>query len=535
MAGARIVIRTVTLGGVLLLGAMHTAQAVPESGAREALAAQRIVVRWKPDRAPAMAVGPLAARRLPFHGAAAPWLPMKIVRDQGHTQVYALTTPTTRIAALSVAQTLLNDPRVARADLDHWVLPQADYENDSRSQWHRAEVALGGVSADTTLWARTTGQDVAVAVVDTGVMPTPDLAAMAVGHDLVSVDAGSLDGDGWDADPRPDAHTECGHGWHGTFVASVLGARAGNGQGTAGIAPGVRTVPVRALGSCGGWASDTAFALAWAAGVPVAGAPPNPNPARVINASFGRIGPCESYEQEAIDQALGRAAVVVASAGNGATSAVTAPANCHGVVAVTATTFERKRAQYANMGPEVWLAAPGGGTAFDGTAGSALYSSGVNQRLQPVDAMGAAGTSLSAPIISGVLALMLQVRPYASVEELKTALRTSAQPFVPGSGCESGCGAGIVDAPAAVAAIQTLSPADRGAVPQGAETVAGADTASEVSDSAARNPSGGGAVSVWSLAALALAVMGAGALRRRAAAVAPPGASVATARRSTAR
>lgn len=161
------------------------------------------------------------------------------------------------------------------------------------------------------------------------------------------------------------------------------------------------------------------------------------------------------------------------------------------------------------------LAAPGGGNGFDSSAGPAIYSSGVDENLQEMDALGATGTSLSAPIVSGVVALMLQVRPYASIAELKQALTSSAQPFEAGSGCETNCGAGIVDANAAVQMIQALSPLGRTALLQGqsASSNNNQSQSNQETGSVSSNPAGGGAISIGFGIALFLATVSAAMLR----------------------
>ncbi|MFP3599986.1 S8 family serine peptidase, partial [Chryseobacterium sp. SIMBA_029] len=75
--------------------------------------------------------------------------------------------------------------------------------------------------------------------------------------------------------------------WHGTHVAGIIAAVAGNGKGIAGVAPQAKIVPVRVIGTCGGYTSDIADGIRWAAGGSVSGAPANANPARVINLSLG--------------------------------------------------------------------------------------------------------------------------------------------------------------------------------------------------------------------------------------------------------
>ena len=75
-------------------------------------------------------------------------------------------------------------------------------------------------------------------------------------------------------------------------------------------------MPLRVLGHCGGYSSDVADAIQWAAGGEVPGVPTNPNPVEVINLSLGGEEVCIAPLQTAIDFAVSRGVVVVVSAGN---------------------------------------------------------------------------------------------------------------------------------------------------------------------------------------------------------------------------
>jgi serine protease len=210
---------------------------------------------------------------------------------------------------------------------------------------------------------------------------------------------------------------------------------------------------LRAVGRCGGYASDVADAIAWAAGAPVVGLPNNPNPARVINLSLGGGGSCDRTTQAAINTARSWGAVVVVAAGNAnANAANTSPANCQGVITVAATAKSGGKASYSNFGSNVTLAAPGG----DRDAG--LWSTLNMGTMAPgADAYASyAGTSMAAPVVSGVVALMLSVNKNLTPDQVAALLKSSARAFP--AACAN-CGAGLVDANAAVAAALGQSPA----------------------------------------------------------------------------
>ena len=85
----------------------------------------------------------------------------------------------------------------------------------------------------------------------------------------------------------------------------------------AGASPGVRVLPVRVLGKCGGYDSDIIAGMRWAAGLTVGGVPANPYPrARVISLSLGGDGACSVAYQQAVDEIAAAGTLVVAAAGN---------------------------------------------------------------------------------------------------------------------------------------------------------------------------------------------------------------------------
>ena len=99
----------------------------------------------------------------------------------------------------------------------------------------------------------------------------------------------------------------------------------------------------------------------WSSGIPIAGAPPNPTPAKVINLSLGGFGPCDQAIQEAVDDALAQGAVVVAAAGNERLNAGDfTPANCSGVINVGAHNIDGSITSYSNYGRRIDVTAPGG-------------------------------------------------------------------------------------------------------------------------------------------------------------------------------
>jgi serine protease len=322
-------------------------------------------------------------------------------------------------------------------------------------------------------WAVTTGNpDVVVAVVDTGVrFEHPDLLSVAAGgkllpgYDMVSDPAMANDGDGRDADASDPGDWVAGEelsapgvslfhclrspqesSWHGTQVAGLIAALTDNGIGMAGTAPGVRVLPVRVLGKCGGYDSDIIAGVRWAAGLPVPGVPANPQPARIVNLSLGGEGSCSPAYQEAIDEVTAAGVVVVAAAGNSSGHAVDMPANCSGMIAVAGLRHSGTKVGYSSLGPEVAISAPAGNCVNTAAGSSCLYpiltttDAGSTVPAGPTYSDShrySIGTSFSAPLVAGVAALALSAQPDLSPQTLKELLRGAARPFpasVSGSG-----------------------------------------------------------------------------------------------------
>ena len=358
-------------------------------------------------------------------------------------------------------------------------------------------------------WDISTGTaNIVVAVLDTGVRKDhPDLAGQFIGgYDMISnsatsgkggigrnsdasdpgdfvtqadIDGGTL-GSGCDA-------TDIGNSsWHGTRVSGLIAATANNGLGLAGVAWGVKILPVRVLGKCGGYDSDIIAGMLWAAGVSVPGLPVNPNVAQVLNLSLGGTGSCGTtgtgaLYRDAINQVVAKGATVVVAAGNSEGQAVGLPGNCPGVVTVTGLRHVGSKVGFSSIGPEVVIAAPGGNCVnLTGACLYPMFSTTNRGSTTPILADNAytnnsasVGTSFSTPIVAGTVALMLSVRPSTTPAEVLAMLKKTARPFMTTGGSAaipqcvapnnttvqdecycttSTCGAGMLDAGAAVAA-----------------------------------------------------------------------------------
>lgn len=363
-------------------------------------------------------------------------------------------------------------------------------------------------------WSLTIGDPtIVVAILDSGVRPDhPDLInRLLPGYDMVSDISTANDGGARDADSsdpgdwvtaaesseQSSQFFGCAvenSSWHGTVVASILGAASNNGLGMAGVAGGVRLLPVRVLGKCGGYDSDIVAGMQWAAGISVPGVPANPAPARVINMSLSGHGACTQSYLDAFNtiSSLPDPAVVVVSAGNSVGHAVGAPGNCSGAIAVAGLRHIGTKVGFSDLGPEIAVSAPGGNCVNLDTALPCLYPilAATNTGTTTAESSSytdsynrSVGTSFSAPMVAGTIALMLSVQPTLTPAEVKSALQSSARAFPfrgaaedPQTGAiqdchapngieqlqcyctTSTCGAGMLDAASAVAAALGLRP-----------------------------------------------------------------------------
>ena len=361
-------------------------------------------------------------------------------------------------AARLAADIVASDPNVEYAEPDvmmRALLTPTDPRYNE--QWNYFEAA-GGINAPPA-WDKSTGTGVVVAVLDTGFRPHADLAGQFLqGYDFVSDAFVGNDGNARDTDASDPGDWinagECGPGdpagfiassWHGTHVSGTIAARTNNALGVAGVAFNAKIVPARVLGKCGGFTSDIADAIIWASGGTVSGVPANANPARVISLSLGGGGACGATTQNAVNSARSRGTSVIVAAGNeNQNAANSSPANCAGVVTVAAVGRNGGKASYSNFGATVELAAPGG----SGGVNSVLSTLNAGSTTPGADSYALYnGTSMATPHVSGVVALMLSVKPTLTPDQVTSILQSTARAFA--ATC-SQCGSGIVNANAAV-------------------------------------------------------------------------------------
>ena len=280
-------------------------------------------------------------------------------------------------------------------------------------QWHYSFINVPAA------WDLTLGDpSVVVAVIDTGVLVNhPDLMGnMRNGYDFISFTEISNDGDGIDSDPD-DAGDSCGEGdssFHGTHVQGTIGAATSNQIGVAGIAPGAVMMPLRALGCGGGTSYDIVQSLLYAAGLANDSGIIVDDPADIINLSLGGGG-YSQFAQDAYLAIRDAGVVVVAAAGNDGTDTPFYPAAYEGVISVSSVGSDGVLAGYSNFGSATDVTAPGGATFADvnndGFPDLIYSTDGQDDVGMPIQYTYEykAGTSMAAPHMAGVLALMKSV------------------------------------------------------------------------------------------------------------------------------
>jgi subtilisin family serine protease len=456
------------------LASIHPQAAFAAPETPTGLPTDRMIVVYRAKGGLAALGGPERSRRVEALSQAAG---VRLTHDRpmsGGADVLRLPRRLALAEAEAVAARLRALPEVEHAEPDAIFRPLL-VPNDPRyaEQWHYFESFGAQLPA---AWDVTIGAPgIVVAVIDTGITQHSELSSRLVpGYDFIHDALVANDGGGRDPDPSDtgdfiteadDAGTthggyfkDCGVGpssWHGTHVAGTIAAGGNDGKGIAGIAWGSKILPVRALGKCGGYTSDIVDGMRWSAGLSVPGVPANQNPAQVLNLSLGGAQACTATYQNAINEIVNRGSVVVVAAGNSnANAGGFSPASCNNVISVAATDRQGGRAYYSNYGAVVDIAAPGGAQGFGGDPNGVLST--LNAGAQGPGAESYEfyqGTSMAAPHVAGIAALMLSVQSSLTPAQVLQVMQQTARSFG-GSGCTSStCGPGIVQAAAALAAL----------------------------------------------------------------------------------
>jgi serine protease len=277
-------------------------------------------------------------------------------------------------------------------------------------QWH-----LHNIHAEQA-WEENRGKGITVAIIDTGVSKVPDLAQteFVAGYDFVNDKVTADDDNG-----------------HGTHVAGTVAQSTNNNYGVAGVAYEAKIMPLKVLAASGGGTiSDIAEAIRFAAD----------NQADVINMSLGGGGESQVMK-DAIEYAHNKGVVIVAAAGNENNDSASYPARYARVISVAAIDAQGEKAEFSNYGAGVDISAPGGGH------GSKVWQETIDPDTNEPIIAGFQGTSMAAPHVAGVVALIKSTGVTAP-DEVLAVLQQSVRKI--DQDPQNYYGAGHLDAAAAV-------------------------------------------------------------------------------------
>ena len=266
-------------------------------------------------------------------------------------------------------------------------------------------------------------KNVVIAIVDSGIDYRHDDLANKIWVNQDEIPDNEIDDDengyvddihGWDFTDAPNLQAEgdsieddnepIDESGHGTHVAGIAGALPDNGIGIAGVAWNCSLMAVRAGLSLGGGSrmqdDDSAAAIVYAAD----------NGADIINMSWGSKQ--QSFViRDAVEYAYARGVVLIGAAGNSNEDESIFPAAYRKVIAVASTNQFQQRFYRSNYGASVDIGAPGNG----------IISTQIDNGYRILT-----GTSMAAPHVAGVAALMLSKRPALTHEEIRQILINTA-------------------------------------------------------------------------------------------------------------
>jgi len=280
------------------------------------------------------------------------------------------------------------DPSVASAEFDRAAILDDVKVNDPL---RGKQYALDKVNAPAA-WDITMGKSsVTIAIVDSGVDLThPDLKAKIV-KPTSTIDASAKDDMG-----------------HGTHVAGIAAAIANNKEGVAGLAANAKIMPVRVLGNQAGSAASVAEGVIYAAD----------NGADVINMSLGFYDKPEVLEK-AVKYALSKNVVIIATMGNNNIERRRYPAAFDGVIAVGSTDSADKKSHFSNFGDWISVSAPG-------TDILSTYPTYQVQPGRPTSYASLSGTSMAAPLVTGLAGLIRSQHPNMAPAQVKALIEKSS-------------------------------------------------------------------------------------------------------------
>ena len=350
------------------------------------------------------------------------------------------------------AKELSADPQVIFAE------PNRLYKVFTNDQYYNSNDLWGLFKVQaSTAWNTATGVGVIVAVVDTGIDLThPDIQSN-LWINVNETPSDNIDNDnngfiddvnGWDFAYGDNSPTDV-YG-HGTHVAGIIAAVGNNTNGIVGLAFQSKIMAIKALDDNGsGYTTNLANAMLYAVN----------NGADIINNSWG--GPDSPTIRNMVDSAHAMGLVVVSAAGNANIETCNvSPANAENGLTISAFTPSDTRSSYSNFGVKIDVGAPGGvgaltpGTDILSTAplssvlasfGFPVLTGGDTKKYMVLD-----GTSMAAPHVAALAALLIQIHPAWTNEQIRQAIRHSADD-VSSAGFDTDSGYGRINAGNAMA------------------------------------------------------------------------------------
>ena len=343
-----------------------------------------------------------------------------------------------------------NSPQVEYAE-PNYIYETQEVPNDpyysSRGSWGQDYDDLWGlkkIKAEEA-WTISQGDGVVVAVVDTGVDYNHEDIQENIWINQGEIDGNGLDDDnngfiddirGWDFssffNEKPRDNDPMDDVGHGTHVAGTIAAVGNNGKGIIGVAPKAKIMALKAGDDEGFYAANLADSIKY--GVDMG--------AKVINMSWGGPGK-SSLLKESVDYAYGQNIVLVASAGNDnlAIDGYIYPSSYHNVISVASSDHNDKKTDFSNYGSEIDVIAPGGDSLEENTIPNNQYNI-LSLKLNAFifglpggliignNYLRLGGTSMAAPHVSGLAALIFQKNSNLTNEEVRQIISSSADDLV---------------------------------------------------------------------------------------------------------
>ena len=341
--------------------------------------------------------------------------------DEAHEEVYLVNVPEDCNIEEAVAD-YAEQESVIYAQPDYIVKKNVVFNDPGiSSQWAIATMQLEQA------WDISQGAGVVIAINDSGIDYTHEDLAANMWNNPGEIPGNGVDDDGngfvddvfgWDF--ANDDNDPLDGDFHGTHVAGIAAAVGNNGEGIAGVAPQAQLMALKGLDDEGsGFSSDLAAGIIYAA----------LNGARIVNNSWGCSDPCpfNPIVEDAVEIAHGLNTIVVMASGNEGDDVQNySPQNMAETITVAASSPIDTWEDFSNFGQEVDVIAPG--TSILSTIPGDSYAF-------------TGGTSMAAPQVAGLAALILSQHPEFTHEEVRQVIRASADEFdAPGFDILSGHG-----------------------------------------------------------------------------------------------